>query len=138
MSGFDNQKCPLTNAPGRLESPHAQLSPTGLQSLFSVFTMERKLSPVLFFKVTASTISLLLVSFKTIKCISVPLPCVQEGSLGKFLHCLLIPLFPKLFLVAVFPTVPEMLRITERRKIQFLPQRSSSSRGKGWRRNRNM
>ena len=35
MSGFDNQKCPLANDPGRVENPHPQLSPTGLQSPFS-------------------------------------------------------------------------------------------------------
>ena len=45
MSGFDNEKWPLANAPGRVESPHPQLSPTGLQSPFSAFTMKRQTFP---------------------------------------------------------------------------------------------
>ena len=64
-----------------------------------------KLSPVLFFKVTASTISLLLVSFKTIKCISLPFLCLafRRGVLGSFYTASSFLCSPNFFWLLSFP-----------------------------------
>lgn len=77
MSGFNSQKCPLANAPGRVGKPQPPAETQWVTvTPFSAFTMEWQTFPSSSFKVTASTISLLLVNFKTMKCISVPLLCL--------------------------------------------------------------